>query len=303
MTSQPQPTQPERTHIPVMPRETLAMLNVRRDGVYIDATVGLGGHAAAILEASAPNGRLLGLDADPQALEAARRRLQPFGDRCRLEQAWLDHAAAAADRHGFANADGVLCDLGVSSLQLDDAERGFSFQHDGPLDMRLGPDAERTAADIVNHYDETALADVIYQLGEERRSRRIARAIVERRPIGATAELAAIVQSAVGRGPRRRLHPATHVFRALRLEVNRELDRLSVFLASARGMLTLGGRLVAISFHSLEDRIVKRFIREAASSDGAGFRSLSKKVIRPRADEIQGNPRARSARLRAAEAV
>ena len=303
MTAQRQPTQPERTHIPVMPREALAMLNVRRDGVYIDATVGLGGHAAAILEASAPNGRLLGLDADPQALEAARRRLQPFGDRCRLEQAWLDHAAAAADRHGFANADGVLCDLGVSSLQLDDAERGFSFQHDGPLDMRLGPDAERTAADIVNHYDETALADVIYQLGEERRSRRITRAIVERRPIGATAELAAIVQSAVGRGPRRRLHPATHVFRALRLEVNRELDRLSAFLASVRGMLALGGRLVAISFHSLEDRIVKRFIREAASTDGAGFRSLSKKVIRPRADEIQGNPRARSARLRAAEAV
>ena len=303
MTSQQQPTQPERTHIPVMPREALAMLNVRRDGVYIDATVGLGGHAAAILEASAPNGRLLGLDADPQALEAARRRLQPFGDRYRLEQAWLDHAAAAADRHGFANVDGVLCDLGVSSLQLDDAERGFSFQHDGPLDMRLGPDAERTAADVVNHYDETALADVIYQLGEERRSRRIARAIVERRPIGATAELAAIVQSAVGRGPRRRLHPATHVFRALRLEVNRELDRLSAFLASARSMLALGGRLVAISFHSLEDRIVKRFIREAASTDGAGFRSLSKKVIRPRADEIQGNPRARSARLRAAEAV
>jgi len=293
------------THIPVMPREVLEMLNVRRGGIYIDATVGLGGHAAAILEASAPNGRLLGLDADPQALDAARRRLEPFGDRCRLDQAWLDHAAAAAARHGFSAVDGVLCDLGVSSLQLDDPRRGFSFQQDGPLDMRLGPDAERSAAEIVNQYDEAELADVIYQLGEERRSRRIARAIVERRPIRTTGQLAEIVQSAVGQGARRggrRLHPATHVFRALRLEANRELERLAAFLGAARGMLALGGRLAAIAFHSLEDRIVKRFIREASAAAG-GFRSLSKKPLRPRAEEVERNPRARSARLRAAEAV
>ena len=304
ITSQP------TAHIPVMPREVLELLNVRRGGVYVDATVGLGGHAAAILEASAPDGRLLGLDADPQALDAARRRLEPFGDRCRLDQAWLDQAAAAASRHGFSAVDGVLCDLGVSSLQLDDPRRGFSFQQDGPLDMRLGPDAERSAAEIVNQYDEAELADVIYQLGEERRSRRIARTIVERRPIRTTGQLAEIVQSAVGPGARRganrgargRLHPATHVFRALRLEANGELDRLSAFLETARGMLARGGRLAAIAFHSLEDRIVKRFIREASAA-GGGFRSLSKKPLRPRAEEVERNPRARSARLRAAEAV
>ena len=293
-------------HIPVMPREALELLNVRRGGVYIDATVGLGGHAAAILEASAPDGRLLGLDADPQALAAARRRLEPFGDRCRLEPAWLDHAAAAASRHGFSAVNGVLCDLGVSSLQLDDPRRGFSFQQDGPLDMRLGPDAERSAAEIVNQYHEAELADVIYQLGEERRSRRIARAIVERRPIRTTGQLAEIVQSAVGqgarRGARRRLHPATHVFRALRLEANGELERLAAFLMTARGMLAQGGRLAVIAFHSLEDRIVKRFMREASAA-GGGLRSLSKKPLRPRADEVERNPRARSARLRAAEAV
>ena len=293
------------SHEPVMLSEVLELLNVRRGGIYIDATVGLGGHAAAILEASAPNGRLLGLDADPEALDAARRRLEPFGDRCRLERAWLDHAAAAAARYGFSAVDGVLCDLGVSSLQLDDPRRGFSFQQDGPLDMRLGPDAERSAAEIVNQYGEAELADVIYQLGEERRSRRIARAIVERRPVRTTGQLAEIVQSAVGRGAGqrgRRLHPATHVFRALRLEANRELERLGAFLETVRGMLARGGRLAAIAFHSLEDRIVKRFIREASAA-GGGLRSLSKKPLRPRAEEVERNPRARSARLRAAEAV
>lgn len=291
------------THEPVMLSEALAMLNVRSGGVYVDATVGLGGHAAAILEASAPDGRLLGLDADPQALAAARERLASFGERCRLEQAWLDRCAEAAARNGFEAVDGVLCDLGVSSLQLDDPQRGFSFQQEGPLDMRLGPDAERTAADVVNDYQEAQLADVIWRLGEERRSRRIARAIVERRPFYTTADLAEAVLAAVGRGPRRRLHPATHVFRALRLEVNGELERLSAFLASLRDLLGAGGRFAAIAFHSLEDRIVKRFIREASSGEGAVFRSLTKKVLRPSAEELRRNPRARSARLRAAEAV
>ena len=290
-------------HEPVMLSEALELLNVRSGGVYVDATVGLGGHAAAILDASAPDGRLLGLDADPQALAAAGERLAPFGERCRLERAWLDHCGSAARRHGFTAVDGVLCDLGVSSLQLDDPQRGFSFQQDGPLDMRLGPEADQTAANVVNHYGESELANVIYRLGEERRSRRIARAIVERRPILTTGELAEAVQAAVGRGARRRLHPATHVFRALRLEVNRELERLSAFLASVRSLLAVGGRFAAIAFHSLEDRIVKRFIREAGSGDAPAFRSLSKRVIRPSAGEIERNPRARSARLRAAEAV
>ena len=231
------------------------------------------------------------------------RGLEPFGERLTLDQAWLDDCAAHARRHGFEAVDGVLCDLGVSSLQLDDAQRGFSFQNDGPLDMRLGPGADRTAADIVNHYPESDLADVIYQLGEERRSRRIAHAIVERRPIETTAELAEIVRAAVGVTGRRRIHPATHVFRALRLEVNRELGRLSDFLGSTRELLAVGGRLVAISFHSLEDRIVKRFMREASSGTEAPFRALTKRVIRPSGAEVQRNPRARSARLRAAEAV
>ena len=296
-------TTPQPAHIPVMTSDVLGWLEVRRGGVYIDATVGLGGHAAAILEASAPDGRLLGLDADPQALAAARARLEPFGERFTLDQAWLDDCAAHARRHGFDAVDGVLCDLGVSSLQLEDAQRGFSFQNDGPLDMRLGPGADRTAADIVNHYSESDLADVIYQLGEERRSRRIAHAIVERRPIETTAELAESVRAALGVTGRRRIHPATHVFRALRLEVNRELERLSDFLGSTRELLAVGGRLVAISFHSLEDRIVKRFMREASSGTEASFRALTKRVIRPSSAEVQRNPRARSARLRAAEAV
>lgn len=293
---------PRHAHTPVMAAEALEWLGVHPGGRYIDATVGLGGHASAILERSAPDGELLGLDADPQALAAAEKRLAPFSGRGRLAQAWLDGCAAAAAAHGFGESDGLFCDLGVSSLQLDDERRGFSFQHDGPLDMRLGPDADCTAADVVNHYSESELADVIFRLGEERRARRIARAIVERRPLHSTGELAEAVLSA-GLGPRRRIHPATHVFRAVRLEVNRELERLTAFLAAARDLLTLGGRLVAIAFHSLEDRIVKQFIREAGAGTAPSFRTLTKRVIRPTEAELQRNPRARSARLRAAEAI
>lgn len=299
---------PAYVHQPVMLREALAMLDVRPGGRYLDATVGLGGHAAAILEATAPDGRLLGTDADPAALEIAKSRLAVFAERSVLQQCWLDYAPAAADRSGFVPLDGILCDLGLSSLQLDDAERGFAFQRQGALDMRMGPADEargelRTAADIINRWPANDLADLIYQYGEERRSRRIARAIVERRPIRTTTELASAVVAAVGYRPGARIHPATRVFQALRLEVNRELERLDSFLSQSRSILRRGGRLVVIAFHSLEDRVVKRFLQACQAADQAEFRALTRRVIKPQADEINRNPRARSARLRAAEAM
>ena len=297
--------------------EALRFLDVQPGRRYLDATLGLGGHAAAILKHCAPDGRLLGIDADPQALQQARERLQAeisdVADRLTLHHGYFDTAAEAARRHGFAPLDGILCDLGLSSLQVDTPQRGFSFQADGPLDMRFGPDAGATAAEIVNHWPEDELANLIYEYGEERRSRRIARAIVARRPLQNTTELAQIVADAVGHRPgghrRRRIHPATHVFRALRLEVNQELDRLSALLESARGIVRRGGRMVVISFHSLEDRVVKRFLQarsRAASYDGDAqptWRVLTRRVVRPQSDEVERNPRARSARLRAADAV
>ncbi len=287
-------------HIPVMLDEALAMLEATPGGRYLDATVGLGGHAAAVLEASAPDGRLLGTDADPDALAVSHDRLARFGDRVVLRQSWMDDALAAAAAEGLTPLDGVLCDLGASSLQLDTPARGFSLQHSGPLDMAFGPlpAGSTTAAEIVNEWSADDLADLVYDYGEERRSRRIARAIVERRPINTTIELADAVVAAVGRRPAARIHPATRVFQAIRLEVNQELERLAAFLTRVRSVLRLGGRLVVIAFHSLEDRIVKRFLAETT-----GFRSLRRRVLRPSGDEIARNPRARSARLRAAEAV
>ncbi len=295
-------------HAPVMLNEALRMLNVRPGGHYLDATVGLGGHAAAILEAAAPAGRLLGTDADPAALQVAATRLVRFSTHVVLRQAWLDQAPDRARAEGLAPLDGILCDLGLSSLQLDTPARGFSFQREGPLDMRFGPgdgqsDDEITADEIVNHWTQDDLANLIYEYGEDRRSRRIARAIVERRPVHTTTELAAAVVAAVGRRPGTRIHPATRVFQALRLAVNRELERLDDFLAQSRSILRRGGRLVVIAFHSLEDRVVKRFLQAAASASSPEYRLLSRRVLRPSADEVSRNPRARSARLRAAEAV
>ena len=293
-------------HQPVMRDEVLEYLQVRPGGRYIDCTVGGGGHAAAILDASAPDARLLGIDADPEALAVAREQLAPHGERVRLVNRYFDSVAEAA-RPDFVPADGMLCDLGVSSLQLDRPQRGFSFQREGPLDMRFGPDADLTASEIVNGYSEEDLAKVIFEYGEERRSRRIARAIVERRPLRSTLELAKAVEQAAGKGrvinPVSRVHPATKTFLALRLEVNQELRRLSDFLALARGLLGFGSRLVIIAFHSLEDRIVKNFLRDAARAEVPSFRLLTKKVVRPSTEEVQANPRARSARLRAAEAI
>ena len=292
-------------HTPVMLDEALAMLDVKPGGRYLDATVGLGGHAESVLSASAPDGRLLGLDADPVAIDAAGRRLAPFASRVTLARCWMDDATGAAVDAKITPLDGILCDLGVSSLQLDTPERGFSLRAEGPLDMRLGPQtgAAVTAREIVNEWSVDDLADLVFEYGEERRSRRIARGIVQRRPIATTTELAQAVVDAVGARPGARIHPATRVFQAIRLEVNRELERLAAFLAQARAILRLGGRLVVIAFHSLEDRVVKGVLQEQSSGDAPGFLTLTRRVLRPSAEEIQRNPRARSARMRAAEAI
>lgn len=293
-------------HVPVMLDDTLTMLNVQPGGRYLDATVGLGGHAAAVLEASAPDGRLIGTDADPDALQIAEQRLAQFGERATLRHSWLDQSPASAAESDMAPLDGVLCDLGVSSLQLDTPTRGFSIRSEGPLDMRMGPHDEpdaTTADEIVNEWPTDELANLIFEYGEERRSRRIARSIVQHRPIATTTELAQAIVDAVGIRPGARIHPATRVFQAIRLEVNRELDRLAQFLAQVRGILRIGGRLVVIAFHSLEDRIVKRFLSDQSSGPTPTFRTLTRRVLRPSADEIERNPRARSARLRAAEAI
>ena len=294
-------------HTSVLLNETIRYLNVRPGGRYIDCTIGAGGHAAAILAASEPDGRLLGLDADPEALSVARERLAAYGDRVTLVERYFDDVDIVAREANFVPADGVLCDLGVSSMQLDRPQRGFSFRQDGPLDMRFGPQADLTAADIVNGYSEQELARILYEYGEERRSRRIARRIVEQRPLDSTLDLVKAVEQAAGKGRPTsfsRVHPATKTFLALRMAVNHELRRLSDFLALVRGLLDgFGARLVVIAFHSLEDRITKQFLRDASHGETPTFRVLTRKVVRPSADETQRNPRSRSARLRAAEAV
>ena len=293
-------------HVPVMLHEVLDYLAVRPGGRYLDCTVGAGGHARAILAAAGPDGRLLGLDADPDAIAIAGETLRPYGERAVLVQGYFDHVAEIAARAGFVPADGMLCDLGPSSMQFDRPERGFSFQAAGPLDMRFGPEAETTAAEIVNTYSVEDLADLLYRFGDERRSRRIARALVQRRPIASTLDLAKAVEQAVGRGwisNRSRVHPATKTFLALRIAVNQELRRLTTVLAVARGLLGFGSRLVILSFHSLEDRVVKRFMQEAARDRAPTFRILTRKVVRPSVAEVRRNPRSRSARLRAAEAI
>ena len=287
-------------HVSVLLAETLELLAVRPGGLWVDGTVGLGGHAAALLRASAPDGRLLGLDRDTETLERARTALGDFGARVRLE---AGDYREIPERLGDERADGVLLDLGISSAQLDDPERGFSFQSDGPLDMRMDRREGETAADVVNHLPEKELADLIYAHGEERKSRRIARAIVrarERAPIRTTAELAEIVRRATfrrpPRGARRGLHPATRTFQALRIHVNRELEGLGETIEQITGCLGPEGRMAVIAFHSLEDRAVKNAFRDLSRR---GHRLLTKKPVRPSETETRQNPRARSARLRA----
>jgi 16S rRNA (cytosine1402-N4)-methyltransferase len=283
-------------HASVLLRETLELLAVRTGGLWVDGTVGLGGHAEAVLRATAPDGRLLGTDRDGETLERARARLAPFGERARLVQSDFRDVP----RHLAGEpADGILLDLGVSSAQLDDPERGFSFQADGPLDMRMDRTARTTAADLVNGLGERDLADVIYEYGEEPASRRIARAIVrerDREPIETTTRLAEVVRRAAKHSRRPGLHPATRTFQALRIRTNRELDALPEALAALAACLRPGGRLAVIAFHSLEDRPVKQTFR---ALDGQGYRELVRKPVRPGDEETSRNPRARSARLRA----
>jgi len=310
-------------HVPVLLQEAIDFLNVRRGGTYIDATVGLGGHSYEIAKRLGAPGHLIGLDKDPAALKIAVEKLKagssivlsvPTGTEMRTRndkevRDWptitLLHRSFAeiASVQEPATVDGILADLGVSSLQLDDAARGFSFQAEGPLDMRMDPRSERTAEQVVNHLDERQLADVIYEFGEERRSRRIARAIVRSRPIRTTAQLAQIISTAARpmNQAERRIHPATRTFQALRIFVNRELDDLKALLEVAPRILKPGGRVVVISFHSLEDRIVKDAFREGVRD--MHFRLLTKKPVTAPEDEIGRNPRARSAKLRAAERV
>jgi 16S rRNA (cytosine1402-N4)-methyltransferase len=283
-------------HVPVLLEEALHLLAVRPGGVYLDGTLGAGGHAAEILRRSAPEGRVIGFDKDARALERAREALAPFPGRVSFVHADFKEAKAVLREEKL---DGVLLDLGVSSLQLDAPERGFSFRADGPLDMRMDESRGPTAADLVNRLPESALADLVYRYGEEPASRRIARALVAARakkPFSTTGELAAVVRRAAWRSRRRGLDPATRTFQALRIAVNDELAGLEEALAALASALKPGGRLAVISFHSLEDRVVKRAFRALAA--GGGFALLTRKPVRPGQAETRRNPRARSARLR-----
>ena len=290
------------SHTPVLPEETIEALAVQPGGRYIDCTLGGGGHAAAILERSSPGGQLLGIDADPEAVKLARSRLEAYsGSTVLVNQNFINLKSICA-KYRFSPVHGILFDLGLSSLQLNGNGRGFSFRHDAPLDMRLNPHQPVTAADIVNSLSETELARLIKTFGEEGRGGRIARYIVRQRPVKTTFELAEIVEQAIG-GRRGRIHPATRTFLALRIAVNQELDHLKSTLEQAAGLLGFGGRLVVISYHSLEDRIVKQFTHQEASGDNPRLKLINKKVITPSLAEIHFNPRSRSAKLRAAERI
>ena len=305
-------------HIPVLLEETLVFLAPERGGLFVDCTLGLGGHAEALLEAN-PGVRLIGIDRDPEALELAGERLHSYGERVRLVLG--DFAELTTLLHGLRieAVDGILADLGVSSLQLDKGSRGFSLRREGPLDMRMGP-GQLTAAEVVNHYAEAQLEKIFRDYGEERQARRIARAVIARRgqkPIETTTELRDIVAGAMRRGrgkPRSRIDPSTRVFQAIRIEVNRELVGLDTLLDQAVRMLEGDGRLVVISYHSLEDRIVKNRLRDLARgeidqitgrprSETQVIEVLTKRPVRPGAEEVALNPRARSGRLRAARRI
>lgn len=288
----------DQGHLPVLLEEVLEALAVRPAGLYVDGTVGLGGHAHAILDRSAPDGRLLGVDRDAESLERARLRLAGHGERVRLMHADYRELPQIL---GAERPRGVLLDLGLSSAQLDTPERGFSFQVEGPLDMRMDRSQHETAAHLVNRLPEKELADLFFHLGEEPAARRIARAVVrerDRAPIRTTTQLAAVVRRAAGRRRGRRLDPATRAFQALRIAVNRELEGLGSLLAELAARLAPGGRMAVVAFHSLEDRQVKQAFRALGTE---GFRLLTRKPVRPGPDELRRNPRARSARLRGIE--
>jgi 16S rRNA (cytosine1402-N4)-methyltransferase len=305
-------------HIPVMLTEAMEWLAVKPQGVYVDATAGAGGHARAILE-RLTTGRLIAMDQDPTALEIVRQNLSEYGDQLMLADQNFSELHWLLGRLGVKEVDGILADIGLSQMQIDSAERGFSWQAEGPLDMRMNPRQRLTAAEIVNRTGERELANLIYQYGEERRSQRIARAIVRARPIRNTQHLAELIAACLGGGRdssryahKRRggsgaaartmkipIHPATRTFQALRIAVNHELDHLAAFLHDVPDCLAEGGRVVIISFHSLEDRIVKRQFQEWHRQ--GGMRTLTRHVVRPSSEEVRRNRRSRSARLRAAE--
>jgi len=295
---------PEATrHVPVLLQPAIRYLNIRRGGVIIDATLGYAGHASEIARRLGPEGKLIAFDRDPEAMALARQRLEALRDELGAEmpQVVLHHVefSKAGEVLAGLKVDGLLADFGVSSMQFDQPHRGFSFQAEGPLDMRMNTRAGTTAEQVVNQMDENELANLIYEFGEERRSRRIARAIVRARPVTTTAQLARIVAAAAPAMKSERIHPATRTFQALRIYVNAELSEIDSLLAAAPALLKPGGRLVAISFHSLEDRRVKDALREGARQ--GIYEVLTKKPITAETEETDRNPRARSAKLRAAE--
>ncbi len=298
-------------HIPVLLKEVIEAIKVVPGGQYIDCTLGGGGHSAAILE---QGGQVLGIDIDPQAIELARERLHPYGKNAILINESYENLEEICNRTGFHSTRGVLFDLGMSSLQLDDTKRGFSFQHEAPLNMCYNPSQEITAATIVNTFPQKEIADIIKRYGEDRRGNEIARSIVAKRPLNTTLELAATVARAVG--TRGRIHPATKTFQALRIAVNRELERLKIALKQALNVLDIGGRIVVISYHSLEDRLVKDFFRMESQSclcpprtpvcicsHHATLKLITKRVVTPTHTEVLANPRSRSAKMRAAERI
>ena len=303
------------THIPVLLGETVAALAVQPGGRYIDCTLGGGGHAAAILGYSSPGGQLLGIDADPEAIRIARARLEAYSGSTLLVNENFVNLQAICIKYDFSPVHGILFDLGLSSLQLNSDSRGFSFQHDAPLDMRLSPSQEITAADIINTSSESELAYLIKIYGEEGHSRQVAHYIVQERPIKTTLQLARTIEQAIG-SRRGRIHPATRTFQALRIAVNRELEHLEAALKQAIDLLGFRGRLVVISYHSLEDRIVKQVMQQESRDcicpsstpicvcgHRACLRLITRRVITPSLEEIEFNPRSRSAKLRVAERI
>jgi len=302
-------------HIPVLLEEAISELRVQPGGRYVDCTLGAGGHAASILSRSQPGGQLLGIDADPLAVQHVKSRMERYGESVLLVNDNFSNLESICYHHDFLPVHGILFDLGLASFQIDNAERGFSFQKDAPLDMRVNHTQVTTAADIVNSYPEAELADLIWTYGEEPASRRIAHYIVAERPVYSSAELAGIIERAVG-GRHGKIHPATRTFQALRIVVNDELDNLESALQQAVKILGFEGRLVVISYHSLEDRIVKQFMRREASGcicppgtpscicgHTPTLKLITKKVIVPSRAEVRANPRSRSAKMRVAERV
>lgn len=302
-------------HLSVLYHQIIHELRPISSGRYIDATVGAGGHAWGILESSSPDGEILGLDLDPQALAIATRRLSMYGSRVHLVESSYVNLLAEMKTLGWSSVQGIVIDLGVSSMQIDTPDRGFSFQVDGPLDMRFGPSQKTTADDLVNRLPESELADILWRYGEEMQSRRIARAILQARPLHTTRELAETISRAVG-GHKGRIHPATRSFQALRIAVNEELHAIETVLPQAIEALASGGRLAVISFHSLEDRLVKQYFRRESRDcvcppeqpvctcgHKASILEITRHPILPEEDEIQSNPRSRSAHLRVAEKI